>query len=499
MRLFVKARGFVRNLFSSPRVEMDLDEEVHAHLELLTEENIRAGMPTAEARRAARIELGGIEQVKEQVREERLGNWLHSVLSDCRYGLRQLRKNPGSTAVMVFPVALAIGATTAIFSVVYGVSLRPLPSTDASRIMAVFEVNSNGGWSHLADPNFDDFRDQNRSFQAIAKYNQNIVSVSGVSQPSRTMVGGVSPDFLKIFGVQPILGRDFSASDAKKGAARTVLVSYGYWRQYLGSSPDLSQAHLKIDGAVYSVIGVLPDGFRFPADVDLWLPADLDGENPSRTSHNYYAVGRLRDGVTVEQANQDISAIAQRIHATSSEQGDYLLRDGIVMPLQDSITGKARPALLVLLGAVGFLLLVACANVANLLLAQASARERELAIRNALGAARGRLIRQFLTEAFLLSLVGGALGVLGAFLGVAGLLALAPANLPRLESVSISVPVLLFALLLSTLVAAGLGAFTAARATSGDPREALSEGGRGQAGSQSRQRAGRAIAAGQIA
>src|SRR5438552_11028663 len=227
MPLFVKFQGLLRNLFLSRRVDADLDQEVHAHLELLIAENIRAGMPSHEAERAARIELGGIEQVKEQVREERLGNWLHSILSDCRYGLRQLRKNPGSTAVMVFTLALAIGATTAIFSVVYGVLLRPLPYTDANRIMAVFEVNSNGGWSHLADPNFDDFRDQNRSFQAIAKYNSNIVSVSGASQPSRTMVAGVSPDFLKVFGVQPILGRDFTASDAIKGAGPTVLLRYG--------------------------------------------------------------------------------------------------------------------------------------------------------------------------------------------------------------------------------------------------------------------------------
>jgi predicted permease len=257
--------------------------------------------------------------------------------------------------------------------------------------------------------------------------------------------------------------------------------------------------HLKIDGAVFSVIGVLPAGFHFPPDVSLWLPADLDGENQSRTSHNYYAVGRLRDGVTVELANRDISAIARRIHDTSSEQGDYLLKDGIVLPLQDSITGKARPALLVLLVAVGFLLLVACANVANLLLAQASVRDRELAIRSALGAARGRLIRQFLTEAFLLSLVGGGLGVLGAFWGVAGLVGLAPQNLPRLDSVSISIPVLVFAFFLSTTVAAGLGAFTAARATSGDLRKSLVEGGRGQAGSQGSQRVGRAIVAAQIA
>jgi len=419
--------------------------------------------------------------------------------SDCRYGLRQLRKNPGFTAVAILTLALGIGATTAIFSVVYGVLLRPLPYRDSNRIMAVFEVTSKDRPSRVADPNFDDFRDQSRSFQAIAKYNEVIASVSGASQPTRTTVAHVSPDFLKVFGIQPILGRDFSASDAKKGAGPTVLVSYGYWKQHLGSPQDLSQSHLKIDSGVFSVIGVLPAGFRFPAEVELWLPADLDGENPSRTSHNYNAVGRLRDGVTVEQANRDISAIARRIHDMSSEQGDYLLKDGIVVPLQESITGKARSPLLVLFGAVGFLLLVACANVANLLLAQASARERELAIRSALGAARGRLIRQFLTETFLLSLFGGGLGVLGAFWGVSGLVALAPENLPRLDSVSISIPVLVFAFLASSAVAVGLGAFTAARATYGDLRKGLVEGGRGQAGSQGSQRVGRVIVAAQIA
>src|SRR5271170_1389377 len=424
---------------------------------------------------------------------------MDSFWQDFKYGVRQLLKNPGVTAVMVLTLALAIGATTAIFSVVYGVLLRPLPYSESSRIMAVFEVSSTGRPNRVADPNFDDFRDQNRSFQAIAKYNDDVVSVSGGSQPTRTTVSSVSPDFLKVFGIQPILGRDFSVDDAKKGAGPTVLVSYGYWKEHLGSPQELSQSHLKINGAVYSVIGVLPAGFRFPTDVDLWLPADLEGENPSRTSHNYSAVGRLRDGVTVAQANGEISVIARRIHATSNEQGDYLLKDGMALPLQDSITGKARTPLLVLLCAVGFLLLVACANVANLLLAQASVRERELAIRSALGAARERLIRQFLTEAFLLSLAGGGLGVLGALGGVAGLIALAPENLPRLESVSISVPVLVFAFLLSTAVAAGLGAFTAARATSEDPREGLAEGGRGQAGSQSSQRVGQIVVAAQIA
>lgn len=425
--------------------------------------------------------------------------FLHDLGSDLRYAMRVLRRRPAFTAVVVFTLALGIGATTTIFSVVYGVLLRPLPYPDANRIMAVFEVTSKGRPSRVADPNFDDFRDQSRSFQAIAKYSDDVESVSGSSQPTRATVVAVSPDFFKVFRAQPIVGRTFSADDAKRGAGPVVLVSDGYWKEYLGSAADLSRAHLDIGGAVFSVIGVLPPGFRFPADADLWVPADLGGENPSRTSHNYYAVGRLRDGVTVGQANLDISAIARRIHDASSEQGEYLLKDGLVVPLQDSIAGGARPALLILLGAVGFLLLVACANVANLLLAQASARERELAIRLALGAARGRLTRQFLTEAFLLSLVGGSLGVLGAFLGVGELIALAPANLPRLDSVSLSVPVLAFAFLLSTAVAAGLGAFTAMRATSGDPREGLAEGGRGQAGSQAGQRVGRAIVAAQIA
>src|SRR5882762_5680836 len=410
--------NWFKQLFSRRRLYDDLSEEIHEHLEEKIEELVASGMPRKEAAATARREFGNVTLVEEDSRAVWQWPSLESFFADVRYGARMLRRSPSATAVMVFTLALAIGATTAIFSVAYGVLLRPLPFTDSNRLMAVFEVSSNGGWSHLADPNFDDFRDQNRSFQTMAKYNSDVVSVSGASQPSRTMVSSVSPDFLKVLGIQPILGRDFTASDAKKGAGRTVLVSYGYWRQQLGSPPDLSQSHLKIDGAVFSVIGVLPAAFRFPPDVDLWLPADLNGENPSRTSHNYFALGRLRDGVTVEQANRDISTIARRIHDTSSEQGDYLLKDGIVIPLQDSITGKARSALLVLLGAVGFLLLVACANVANLLLAQASVRERELAIRSALGAARGRLIRQFLTEAFLLSLGGGGLGVLGAKAGM---------------------------------------------------------------------------------
>jgi putative ABC transport system permease protein len=494
-------REWIRRLWGAlhpSRGDRDLEQELQSHLEFAAEEARRRN--SDDAARNARVAAGGLSQAMDAVRDQRGVPWLDDMQRDVRYALRGLARNPGFTAVAALTLALGIGVTTAIFSVVYGVLLRPLPYADPDRLMAIFEVNSKGRPVRLAAPNFDDFRAQSRSFQAMAMYTLPYPkSVSGAAQPTRTMVAAVSPDFLSVLGVQPIIGRDFNASDAHKGASPTALVSYGYWRQHLESSHDLSGTHLKIDRTTFSVIGVLPSAFHFPADVDLWLPADLEGESLSRTSHNYSAVARLAEGVTVEQANRDISTIARRIHDTSNEQGTSLLVDGRVIPLQDSITGKARSALLLLLGAVGFLLLVACANVANLLLAQAAVRERELAVRSALGAGRGRLIRQFVTEAFLLVLIGGSLGVMGAVWGVDGLVELAPSDLPRLDSIGINVPVLAFACLVSTGVAVGLGALTAVRATSGDLRDDLVNGARGQTGSQRSQRIGRLIVAAQMA
>ena len=424
---------------------------------------------------------------------------LNRTLQDIRYALRQMRKSPGFAAITVLTLALGIGATTAIFSVVYGVLLKPLPYAEPNRIVDVFEINVRGGHNRLADPNFDDFRDQSHSFQAIAKYTAYPAAVSGGSEPTRSIVAHVTPQFLSVFRVQPIIGRDLAGADNNKGAAPVALVSYGYWKQYLGSSLDLAQLHLKIDDAIFSVVGVLPEGFRFPTEAAIWVPADLKGENTSRSSHNFNAVARLRDGVTVEQANAEISAMGRRIHDASSEKGDFLLKDAGVASFKDFITGETRPALLILLGAVGFLLLVACANVANLRLAQASVRERELAIRSALGAPRGSLVQQFVTEAFVLSFAGGGFGLLGAYFGVTGLLALAPHNFPRLDEVSINLPVLAFAFQLCCGVAVGIGVFTAVRSTAGDVRKGLAEGGREQASSQSGQRVGRAIVAAQIA
>src|SRR5580693_3537309 len=209
---------------------------------------------------------------------------------DVRYALRQLRRSPGFTLVAIITLGLGIGATTAIFSVVYGVLLRPLPYRDPSRIMAIFEVTPKGALNRVADPNFDDFREQARSFQTMAKYSAYISTVTGAAQPSRSIVAHVTPDFLPVFRVQPVMGQDFTAADAKKGAAPVALISYGYWKQNLGGSPDLSQLHLKIDNIDFSIIGVLPPGFQFPANTELWVAADREGENQSRSSHNYDAV-----------------------------------------------------------------------------------------------------------------------------------------------------------------------------------------------------------------
>ena len=422
-----------------------------------------------------------------------------SLLHDLRHSVRVLVKNLGATTIAIFTLALAIGATTAIFTVVYGILLRPLPYPEPGRLLAVWEVNHRGTYSRLADPNFDDFRDRNHTFTVLAKFTAWVTSVSGTAEPVRATVATVTKDFFNVLGVQPSFGRSITAEDARVGAAPVVIVSHRYWMQSLGSTSTLSAFHLRIENRTYTIVGVMPAEFRFPEKADLWLPAELDAPNRSRTSHNFQAIGRLRDGVTVAQAARDISAIAKDVIRDSPEKSDYLLADATAVPLQASLTRRVGSTLYVLLGAVFFLLLIACANVTNLLLAQAAARQRELAIRHALGAGRGRLIRQFITESLVLLTISCLSGLLIARLGTAGLLAVAPADLPRLEDVSINWAVLLFAMGLSAVVATVLGLFTALRSTRRDPREALADGSRGQTAGASSQRAGRIVVAAQMA
>jgi putative ABC transport system permease protein len=422
---------------------------------------------------------------------------METMLQDLRYALRVLRKNPGFTFVTVFTLALGIGATTAIFGVVYGVLLRPLPYDKPDQIVQLWELSDRGHRMNFTDPNFEDIRSQSHSLKGLAEYGSGVESISGAAEPTRSMVASVSQDFFPLMRVQPVLGRGFLAENHRFGAAPVALVSFGYWRQHLGSATDLSAVKLTILNQAVSVIGVLPAGFRFPEQAEIWVPRELWERLPSRNAHNWQVIGRLRDGIEPDQAHAELLVIARQIKQQFGQDVD--MTDVAVARLQEAMTGNVRAGLLILMGAVGFLLLIACANVANLLLAQASTREKELAIRAAVGAGRGRLARQFLTESLLLSLAGGVLGVLVARWGVIALVHLAPPELPLLEGTAIHLPVLLFAFGVSFIAAVGLGLFSVLRATSGDVQQALVEQGRSQSGSRRSQRVGRAIIAGQLA
>jgi putative ABC transport system permease protein len=494
-------RGWLLRLggiFGNQRRDRDFAEELDCHLRMHVEDNLRAGMNPQEARRRALIKLGGIEQTKESYREGRGLPLLETLLLDVRFGARKLRKNPGITAVAILTLALGIGATTAIFSVVYGVLLRPLPYPKPDQIVQIWEVNEKGHRVNFTEPNFSDIRSTSQTLEGLAECNAGDFTITGGSEPTRALAAEVSRDFLKVMGAAPLLGRGFNAEDQREGAAPVMLVSYSYWQQYLGGQKDLSKLMLAADHKLFSVVGVMPQWFRFPDNTDFWVPREMyPPNNDSRTAHNWHVFGRVRDGVTLAQTRAELTAIAHRLKQQYGQDID--MADAAADRLQDSMTSHVRSALVLLLGAVGFLLLVACANVANLLLAQAARRERELAIRAALGADRRRLVWQFLMESALLCGAGGMLGVLAARWGLDLLVGLAPKELPRLDSVSLNLPVLLFAASLCILLATSLGILTAVRATSDDVRQALVEGGRQQAGGQREQRFGRTIVAGQLA
>ncbi|HEX3154982.1 MAG TPA: ABC transporter permease, partial [Candidatus Angelobacter sp.] len=427
------------NFSDRQKREQDLDEEIGSHLRMAERDRVESGATPDEAYYAARREMGNVTLIKEVTHSMWGTNWMRTLLQDLRYGVRVLRRNPGFTLIAVFTLALGISATTAIFSVVYGVLLRPLPYDRPEQLVQVWEKGAKGQEMNLADLNFQDFRDQNRSLQGLAEFSSGLTSVSGGSEPKRLMVASVSSDFFSIMRVSPIRGRGFAPEDQRPGAGPVALVSYAYWKQYLNAADDLSTLKLRVGNRSASVIGVLPPGFRFPDDADLWMPRELAPSLPARTAHNWEAIARLRDGVTLVQARDDLSAIGASIRKQYGNDVDLV--GASVRPLQDALTSSVRPSLLILLGAVGFLLLVACANVMNLLLAQAAARESELAIRSALGASRGRMVRQFMAETLLLSLAGGSIGVLAALWGVHWLLKLAPPETPGLAGVSMNLPV----------------------------------------------------------
>jgi len=413
---------------------------------------------------------------------------MESFLRDLRFAARAIARTPGFFVVVVAMLALGIGATTAIFSVVNGVLLRPLPYAHPDRIVEVFQLNKKGNDAAFSEPNYQDLRASNRSFDGMALFHDwgttSAVMPSGDAVRARHAVA--SRDFFTMLGVQPILGRSFVSEEQQVGGSPAVIVGQGFWQRVLGGSPSALGMTLRFDGRSYHIVGVVPSSLDLPAGAELWTPSELEQPIPSRTSHNWNVLARLRDGVTLAQARRESSAIARTLKA---QYGDETwMEDAHVVPLREEIVGDARPALIVLLAASGFLLLIGCANVVNLLVARLAARHGELALRLALGAGRGRLVRQFLAEALAIAACGGVLGLIVGVVGVRTLLSLEPGRLPRVGEIGIHWPVLAFAILVSAVCALALGLLTAWRATRSDIREALAQSQRTQAGSGSSHR-----------
>jgi len=419
------------------------------------------------------------------------------MFQNLRHAIRLLYKNLGVTAAALATLAIGIGATTAIFSVAYAVLLKPLPYDHANQLVSLREVNASGRPVNFTDPNFDDIRTQSHSLQGAAEFRSWVESVSGGAEPVRVGVAPVSKDFFTIMRVQPVLGRGFAPEEQHFGDAPVALVAHSFWKQFLGSQTDFSRIKLTILSQSVSVIGVLPSGFNFPENSQVWVPREQFERYPSRTAHNWQVIARLRDGASLAQARAELGAIARQIHQQYAPDVD--MTDAFVVRLQDELARPVRPALIVLLASVGFLLLVACLNVANLLLVQTAARQNEFSIRVALGAKPAQLLQQFLIEALLLSLCGGALGVLAARVAVAGLLRLAPAELQNLRGISVNPPVLLFAFAIMAAIAIGLGVFSARSAIRSTSQGGLSSAPRSHLPGVSSHRAANLIVVGQLA
>ncbi len=480
MPLLVKARSFLRNLFSSRRADIDLDQEVHSHLELLTEENVRAGMSPEEAQRAARIELGGVEQVKQQVREKRIGNWLRSVLSDCRYSLRQLRKNPGFATVAVLTLALGIGANTAIFSIVNAVVLRPLPYKDSSRIVTFHTKTSMfpAFTLPLTWPTFQEVRTQSSPLEEATAYWETDRTLTGRDQPEVLGVTGVSSGFFEELGGRAEKGRLLSEQDHQPGQDRVAVISNTLWRTRFARDPAVIGRQLILDQEVYTVVGVAAKGFAFPEGSEVWLPLSLTPEiQQNQKFFRFQILGKLRKGERLETLQAELATISERILKANPTLGKgYVLS---AQPLLESRVEDARESYLVLLAAATFVLLIACANLTSLLLARGWGRQREMALRAALGASPGRLRRQSLVESCLLGLLGGAVGIAMAIGFIQIFLAIAPGDTPRLSEISVDWTLLWFALASSLVSGVIFGLAPARRAARMDPHDALKEGSSG--------------------
>jgi len=400
------------------------------------------------------------------------------MFQDLRYGVRMLRTKPGVTLIAIITLSLGIGATTAIFSVVDAVLLRPLPFPEAENLVYLREVNASGDAAGVSEPNFADLEERSQSFVALGHVGGGNLVVTGGSEAVRTRVSYASRRIFEVLGVQPIAGRTFLLEETQYPGPAAVLVSYGFWQRMLGGRADFSAVRLNVDGVSCAVVGVMPPSFNFPAETEVWVTRSIEPPNNSRAAHSLAAIGRLRPGVRIEEAGAELSAIAKQLrqtHGTAMDAVDFTL-----MPAQQYLTRNSRDNLWLFAGAVAMLLLVACANVSNLLLARYITREREFTVRAALGAGRWRLARQLVIENLLMTLLAAVLGTLLARAGVMLLLQLDQRNLPHINVIAVDGRVLLFACGLAVLIAVVLGLLPALRFAQQNLQKGLNEGGRGQ-------------------
>jgi putative ABC transport system permease protein len=481
---FSRIRSIFRNLLHRQDVDEQLDQEVSSYLSMLIDEKMARGISREQASRAAKIELGGSDQVKEHVRDVRAGAWLEILMQDVRFGIRMITHNPGFSALVISTLALGIGANTAIFSVVYGVLLRPLPYTDGSKLVVLKQQATKAKLDNVpfSPKEVFDYRDFNHTLQSVVEYHSMSFLLLGKDSAERVQTGVVSANFFDVLGTKALLGRTFVAADENKNADAVLVLSYEYWQRHQGGDANVVGKVFQMNNRPHTVIGVLPPIPQYPAENDVYMPTtQCPFRSNPRTIENRQArmlpavFGRLKPGVTLQAAQADLSTVARQIETAYPK--DYPKEYGYglaVAPLHDELIQRARLTLIVLLGAAGFVLLIACANVANLMLARLLKRERELAVRSALGASKLRLIRQLLTESVMLALAGGALGLMLAPPALQLLVKFAARFTTRAGEVKIDWPVLLFTLLAS-LAAGVLAGFAPAIASSHQITDALKQ------------------------
>jgi len=481
----------LRSLFRRNAVEAELDDELRFHFEQQVEKCIRAGMTREEGRRQARLSVGGIDQVKEECREERGVQHMENLLQDLRYGWRMLVKKPAFTIVAVLTLALGVGANTAIFSIVNAVLLRSLPYRDPDRLVRVFFNEPGVGLRDVrfSKPELDDLQTRAGVFEDVTPIFEGSEDLTGVQQPERVEGVNGSIGYFSMLGVIPQIGRLFGPQDFAPGFASVAVISDGLWRRAYGADPNVLGRTIRIDNDPHTIIGVLPPGFRHPGptvsgDVEVFCAAGFTATPfppPMRGTRILVSgIGRLKPGLTLAQAQARLTAMAAQLrHDFPTDYPPQAQWTIEIQPLQETLVGKVRPMLLVLLGAVILIVFIVSLNIANLLLARASGRQQEMAVRLALGASRGRMVRQMLTESMLLSLIGGATGIATAVGGLGFILRFVPANLPRLNEVRIDWVVLAFALLISILTGLVFGLAPALHSAKAVLSSGMREGGRG--------------------